>query len=57
MYFDSFLKIACLENQNITETVGKLENISKKFGVDFVLSVSMAEANLPAGLQDKVIAF
>jgi hypothetical protein len=57
MYFDSFLKIACLENQDITETVGKLENISKKFGVDFVLSVSMAEANLPAGLQDKVIAF
>jgi hypothetical protein len=57
MYFDSFLKIACLENQDITATVEKLENISKKFGVDFILSVSMAEANLPAGLKDKVIAF
>jgi hypothetical protein len=57
MYFDSFLKIACLENQDITATVEKLENISKKFGVDFILSVSMAEANLPEGLKDKVIAF
>lgn len=55
MYFDSFLKIACLENQDITATVEKLEKLSKSFEVDFVLSVSMDESKLPVGLKDKVI--
>lgn len=55
MYFDSFLKIACLEGQDISTTVEKLEKLSGKFGVDFILSVSMNESNLPADLKDKVI--
>ena len=41
MYLDSFLKIANLEDADITETVQKLEEISKDFGVDFTLSVSL----------------
>ena len=41
MYLDSFLKIANLEEADITETVQKLEEISKGFGVDFTLSVSL----------------
>ena len=55
MYFDSFLKIACLEGQDITVTVGKLEKLSSQFDVDFVLSVSMDESELPAGMKEKVI--
>lgn len=55
MYFDSFLKIACLEGADITETVGKLEKISEKFGVDFVLSVSVDASTLPESVKDKVI--
>ncbi len=55
MYFDSFLRIACLEDQDITETVDKLENLSKKFDVDFILSVSLDKADLPECLQDKVV--
>ena len=55
MYFDSFLKIACLEGQDITATVGKLEKLSSQFDVDFVLSISMDESELPAGLKEKII--
>lgn len=55
MYFDSFLKIACLEGQDITATAGKLEKLSSQFDVDFVLSVSMDESELPAGMKEKVI--
>ncbi|MGN0166489.1 MAG: twitching motility protein PilT [Acetatifactor sp.] len=55
MYFDSFLKIACLEEQDITATVEKLEKLSEIFGVDFILSISMNESKLPAGLKDKII--
>jgi len=55
MYFDSFLRIACLEGQDITETVDKLEKLSKKFDVDFILSVSLDKSELPENLQEKVI--
>ena len=41
MYFDSFLKIACLEGRDITPAVEKLEALSKKFDVSFILSISM----------------
>ena len=55
MYFDSFLRIANLEGQDITSTVDKLEKLSAKFEVDFILSVSLDESELPEGLKDKVI--
>ena len=55
MYFDSFLKIACLEGQDITLTVEKLEKLSKNFGVDFFLSVSLNESGLPESVKDKII--
>ncbi len=55
MYFDSFLKISCLEGQDITETVGKLEKLSEKFGVDFILSLSMDESELPEAVKSKIV--
>lgn len=55
MYFDSFLKIACLEDADISATIAKLDEISDKFHVDFVLSVSMDESELPEGVKSKVI--
>ncbi len=55
MYFDNFLKIACLEGADITDTIKRLEKISGNFNVDFILSLSMDESELPAELKDKVI--
>lgn len=55
MYFDSFLKIACLEGKDISATIEKLEQISSKFKVDFVLSVSIDEHELPESAKSKVI--
>lgn len=55
MYFDSFLKIACVNEDDIGATIDKLESISAKFHVDFVLSVSMDESSLPENLRSKVI--
>ena len=55
MYFDSFLKIACKEDGYIEGIVSKLDAVSAKFGVDFVLSVSLDECELPASLKEKVI--
>ena len=55
MYFDSFLKIANLEGQNITGVVAKLDEMSEKFGVDFVLSDSRNESELDDSLKSKII--
>lgn len=55
MFLDSFLKIACLENEDITPIIEKLEKISQNYGIDFVLSVSMDESELPEALKSKII--
>ena len=55
MYFDGFLSIACLEGKDITSSIEKLEKLSEKFGVDFVLSVSMDESELPEAVKSKVL--
>lgn len=57
IYFDSFLKIACLENDmdRMEETVQKLDDISEKYGFKVIASVSMDEAELPESLKSKVI--
>jgi len=55
MYFDSFLKISCLEDADITETVEKLDKVSASSNVDFILSVSKDEAELPDAVKEKII--
>ena len=55
MYFDSFLKIACAEEIDIDPIINKLEAVSQKFGVDFILRISRDEAELPASYKEKII--
>lgn len=55
MYFDSFLKIAVLESKDISAVIEKLDKMSDFFQVDFILSVSMDESELPEAVKDKII--
>lgn len=55
MYFDSFLKIAKAEAKDMASVVEKLEKISSKFGVDFVVSVSADEEDLPEAVKSNII--
>ena len=55
MYFDNFLKIAALEEQDITGVIDKLSKVSEAFKVDFILSVSMDEVEFPESLKSKII--
>lgn len=55
MYLDSFLKIACLENQDYEAAIHKLEKISEKFNVDFVISISKDEAEFPEDYKSQII--
>ena len=55
MYFDSFMKIACVNENDYDITIKKLETISTKFHVDFVISISVDESALSDDLKSKVI--
>ncbi len=55
MYFDSFLKISNLGDADIAPVVAKLEKISQSKGVDFVLSVSLDEDELPESVKKNVL--
>ena len=55
MFLDSFLKLASLEGEDISEVITTLENIGEKYHVTFVLSVSMDKENMPENAQNDVI--
>lgn len=55
MYFDSFLKIAVIEGQELGGIVNKLDKVSEAFNVDFILSVSVDESELSEELKSKIM--
>lgn len=55
MFLDSFLKLASLEGEDISDTIATLEKISDKYSVNFVLSVSMDAHEMSESVQKDVI--
>lgn len=55
MYLDSFLTIAVMKDEEITRVITKLEEISNKFHVNFVLSISRNESDLPECTKGKFV--
>lgn len=55
MYLDSFLTIAVMKDEEITRVITKLEEISNKFHVNFVLSISKNESDLPECTKGKFV--
>ncbi|MEY8390644.1 twitching motility protein PilT [Lachnospiraceae bacterium] len=55
MYLDSFLTIAMIKEEELTRAIEKLEEISAKFHVGFVLSISINESDLPECTKGKVV--
>ena len=55
MYLDSFLVNAHLEGKDVNAAIEKLQKISDTFKVDFVLSISLDEAEIPENLKKNII--
>lgn len=55
MYLDSFLTIASISDDKLNHAIEKLDIISEKYNVKFVLSVSKNEADLPECAKAKII--
>ena len=54
MYFDSFLSISYLENADIRPAFNKLLKLSEKFNVDFYVSISLDDHEIPEELKEYV---
>ena len=53
IFLDSFLTIAFI-NDNFSYAINKLDALSKKFNVDFIISVSMDKTDMPEEIQQLV---
>lgn len=56
MYLDSFLKIAAVDEADVNAAFDKLDAISKKFSVDFVISVSVTESAVAEQYKANIVA-
>ena len=61
MYFDSFLTIGHVEGNaddiggKLEEMIARLERVSNRYGVDFILSCAVDEKEVAASLGSKII--
>lgn len=55
MYFDSFFPISKANVGDLDACIEKLEKVGEKFGVDFVISASVTEADLSSYAKEKVL--
>lgn len=56
MYLDSFLTISNVQEEELHHAIEKLDVISEKYKVKFILSISMDASELPECAKAKVIA-
>ena len=54
VFLDSFLKLSVLEGLDITSTIDRIETLGEKYGIEFVLSVSMDVNALPENAKKNV---
>ncbi|HIR94128.1 MAG TPA: twitching motility protein PilT [Candidatus Egerieimonas intestinavium] len=55
MYLDSFLKIACLEGQDVTDTLEQLKKIGDLFHITFTISISLEEKDIPESMKECIV--
>lgn len=55
IYIDSFLRIACVDLSQLEEVLIRIDEWSRTFKVDFVLSISLRKEQLPPSYQKSVI--
>ncbi len=58
IYLDSFLSIACIEEapcEELQAVFDKLELISTKFKVDFIISISLDKEHIPDSVKESII--
>lgn len=56
IYFDGFREMSKLEWKDITETILRMEEVSNKYNIKMIISVSAKASEISDTLKDKVLA-
>lgn len=51
VYLDSFMKVSCAAEDELSTVIAKLDRIANQFEVDFIVSLSIAKDALPEDVQ------
>lgn len=51
VYLDSFMKVSCASDDELSSVIAKLDRIANQFEVDFIVSLSKAKDALPEDVQ------
>lgn len=54
IYLDSFLKVAKLEDADVTNTLEQLDKIGQNYNVSIIISISLDKEEIPEAFQEKV---
>ena len=55
LYLDSFLTVSCVSDEYIGFVLSKLNDISTRFNVNFVISISVDAEQIPDEFKDNII--
>lgn len=55
VYYDSFLDLAKVDANDLEKAFGKLDTISEKYNIKFVMSISMDEKDIPESMKSAII--
>lgn len=55
VYFDSFLDLAKLDVADVENALVKFQKISEKYNINFVMSISMDEKDIPESMKSTII--
>ena len=55
MYLDSFIKLSSLEGEDIEHVLTMIDSLSKKYHVDFILSISRDAHEIPEAFKENII--
>lgn len=55
VYFDSFLELSKLDKADLESALTKFEKISAKYNIQFVMSISVDESEVPESMKSDII--
>ena len=55
LYFDNFKRLACVDNDQLKDVLGKFKKLSEDKGVRFCISIAAGEADIPADFREDII--
>ncbi|MCR5250923.1 MAG: twitching motility protein PilT [Lachnospiraceae bacterium] len=55
LYFDNFKRLACIDNSQLEDVLGKFKKLSEEKGVNFCISIAACKDDIPSAYHEDII--